>query len=113
MSGSWPGQCRTVYGDHDRFISVYFDKFPGHYSTGDGAERDEDGYYWITGRTDDVLMVSGHRIGTAEIESALMTSEHVGEAAVVGYPHPIKGEGSYVFLVLTAGATQLTDELQV
>ena len=100
---SWPGQMRTVYGDHQRFIETYFTTFPGRYFTGDGARRDEDGYYWITGRVDDVLNVSGHRMGTAEIESALVAHQHVAEAAVVGYPHDIKGQGIYAYVTLVAG----------
>ena len=97
---SWPGQMRTVYGDHDRFFQTYFTTYPGMYFTGDGCRRDEDGYYWITGRVDDVLNVSGHRIGTAEIESALVADTKVAEAAVVGYPHDIKGQGIYCFVTL-------------
>jgi acetyl-CoA synthetase len=99
---SWPGQMRTVYGDHDRFIETYFKTFPGTYFTGDGARRDEDGYYWITGRVDDVLNVAGHRLGTAEIESALVAHPLVAEAAVVGFPHEIKGQGIYVYVTLIA-----------
>ena len=101
---SWPGQMRTVYGDHQRFIETYFITFPGRYFTGDGARRDEDGYYWITGRVDDVLNVSGHRMGTAEVESALVAHPKVAEAAVVGYPHDIKGQGIYAYVTLVAGA---------
>ncbi len=101
----WPGQMRTVYGDHQRFIETYFTRFPGLYFSGDGATRDEDGYYWITGRVDDVLNVAGHRLGTAEIESAIVSSTVVAEAAVVGTPHPIKGVGIYAFCILTAGVT--------
>ncbi|MEM9384677.1 MAG: acetate--CoA ligase [Pseudomonadota bacterium] len=100
---SWPGQMRTVYGDHQRFIDTYFKTFPGTYFTGDGARRDADGYYWITGRVDDVLNVSGHRMGTAEIESALVLQDSVAEAAVVGYPHEIKGQGIYAYVTLNAG----------
>jgi len=107
---SWPGQMRTVYGDHQRFIETYFTTFPGRYFTGDGARRDEDGYYWITGRVDDVLNVSGHRMGTAEIESALVAHQHVAEAAVVGYPHDIKGQGIYAYVTLVAGV-DASDEL--
>ncbi|WMS86597.1 acetate--CoA ligase [Pleionea litopenaei] len=103
MARSWPGQMRTVYGDHDRFISTYFSQYPGYYFTGDGARRDEDGYYWITGRMDDVLNVSGHRLGTAEIESALVLHESVAEAAVVGFPHDIKGQGVYAYVTLMSG----------
>jgi len=99
----WPSQIRTVYGDHQRMISTYFSQFPGYYFTGDGARRDEDGYYWITGRVDDVLNVSGHRLGTAEIESALVLHEAVAEAAVVGYPHDIKGQGIYAYVTLMQG----------
>ena len=98
----WPGQMRTVYGDHQRFIDTYFSTYPGNYFTGDGARRDEDGYYWITGRVDDVINVSGHRMGTAEIESALVLHEPVAEAAVVGYPHDIKGQGIYAYVTLMA-----------
>ena len=100
---SWPGQMRTVYGDHQRFIDTYFSTFEGRYFSGDGARRDEDGYYWITGRVDDVLNVSGHRMGTAEIESALVAHEAVAEAAVVGYPHDIKGQGIYAYVTLVKG----------
>jgi acetyl-CoA synthetase len=103
LTDSWPGQMRTVYGDHDRFIATYFSTYPGKYFTGDGARRDEDGYYWITGRVDDVINVSGHRLGTAEIESALVADPKVAEAAVVGYPHEIKGQGIYCFVTLKAG----------
>ena len=101
---SWPGQMRTVYGDHQRFIDTYFKTFPGMYFTGDGARRDEDGYYWITGRVDDVINVSGHRMGTAEVESALVLHDAVAEAAVVGYPHDIKGQGIYAYVTLMQGA---------
>ncbi|HHH46294.1 MAG TPA: acetate--CoA ligase [Thiotrichales bacterium] len=100
---SWPGQMRTVYGDHERFRQTYFSTYPGYYFTGDGARRDEDGYYWITGRVDDVLNVSGHRLGTAEIESALVLHDAVAEAAVVGYPHPVKGQGIYAYVTLVKG----------
>ena len=103
MKASWPGQMRTVYGDHARFVDTYFSQFPGLYFTGDGCRRDGDGYYWITGRVDDVLNVSGHRMGTAEIESALVLHEQVAEAAVVGYPHDIKGQGIYCYVTLNAG----------
>ncbi len=102
LASPWPGQARTVWGDHQRFKQTYFTQFPGYYFTGDGCRRDEDGYYWITGRIDDVLNVSGHRLGTAEIESALVAHEAVAEAAVVGYPHPIKGEGIYAYVLLNA-----------
>ena len=107
---SWPGQMRTVYGDHQRFIDTYFRTYPGTYFTGDGCRRDEDGYYWITGRVDDVINVSGHRIGTAEVESALVSHPKVAEAAVVGFPHDIKGQGIYAYVTLVAGEPQ-TDEL--
>ncbi|MFP4207855.1 MAG: acetate--CoA ligase [Wenzhouxiangella sp.] len=103
LKGSWPGQMRTIYGDHERFFQTYFATFENLYFTGDGARRDEDGYYWITGRMDDVLNVSGHRMGTAEIESALVAHPAVAEAAVVGFPHDIKGQGIYAYVTLTAG----------
>ena len=103
ISGSWPGQSTTIYGDHQRFIDTYFKNYPGYYFTGDGARRDEDGYFWITGRVDDVINVSGHRMGTAEIESALVLHELVAEAAVVGYPHDIKGQGIYAYVTLNNG----------
>ncbi len=103
LADSWPGQMRTVYGDHDRFVDTYFTQFPGKYYTGDGCRRDADGYYWITGRVDDVLNVSGHRIGTAELESALVAHPKVSEAAVVGYPHDLKGQGIYCYVTLVAG----------
>ena len=103
IADSWPGQMRTVYGDHARFKETYFSQFPGSYFTGDGCRRDEDGYYWITGRVDDVINVSGHRLGTAEVESALVAHEKVSEAAVVGYPHDIKGQGIYCYVTLMAG----------
>lgn len=112
---SWPGQMRTVYGDHQRFIETYFKTFPGTYFTGDGAKRDEDGYYWITGRVDDVINVSGHRMGTAEVESALVAHTSVAEAAVVGYPHDIKGQGIYAYVTLKAdvkGSDELLKELK-
>jgi acetyl-CoA synthetase len=99
----WPGQMRTVYGDHKRFEETYFEMYPGYYFTGDGCKRDEDGYYWITGRVDDVINVSGHRMGTAEVESALVAHPKVSEAAVVGFPHPIKGQGIYAYVTLNAG----------
>ena len=111
LTDSWPGQMRTVYGDHERFIQTYFTTYPGKYFTGDGCRRDADGYYWITGRVDDVINVSGHRLGTAEIESALVGHEAVAEAAVVGYPHDIKGQGIYAFVTLKADV-QMTDILQ-
>jgi acetyl-CoA synthetase len=103
ITDSWPGQVRTIYGDHQRFIETYFSAYPGNYFTGDGARRDEDGYYWITGRVDDVINVSGHRIGTAEVESALVAHPKVAEAAVVGCPHEIKGQGIYAYVTLVAG----------
>ncbi len=108
---SWPGQMRTIYGDHDRFVDTYFKTFRGMYFTGDGARRDEDGYYWITGRVDDVLNVSGHRMGTAEIESALVAHAKVAEAAAVGVPHPLKGQAIYVYVTLVAG-TEPSDTLR-
>jgi len=111
ITDSWPGQMRTVYGDHERFIQTYFSTFPGTYFTGDGCRRDEDGYYWITGRIDDVINVSGHRMGTAEIESALVLHEQVAEAAVVGMPHDIKGQGIYAYVTTVAG-TEDSDELR-
>ena len=111
LTDSWPGQMRTVYGDHQRFIETYFSAYPGNYFTGDGARRDEDGYYWITGRVDDVINVSGHRIGTAEVESALVAHPKVAEAAVVGCPHDIKGQGIYAYVTLIAGETG-NDELK-
>ena len=103
ITDSWPGQMRSVYGDHKRFIETYFVQYPGTYFTGDGCRRDEDGYYWITGRVDDVLNISGHRLGTAEVESALVAHGQVAEAAVVGYPHDIKGQGIYCYVTLNAG----------
>ena len=103
IAQSWPGQMRTVYGDHNRFIETYFSQFDGKYFTGDGCRRDKDGYYWITGRVDDVLNVSGHRIGTAEVEGAIGKTEDVAEAAVVGFPHDIKGQGIYAFVTLMTG----------
>jgi len=103
LGAPWPGQARTVHGDHKRFKETYFSQYPGFYFTGDGARRDEDGYYWITGRIDDVINVSGHRLGTAEIESALVAHDAVAEAAVVGYPHPIKGQGIYCYVLLNSG----------
>ena len=111
ISASWPGQMRTVYGDHERFIDTYFKTYPGHYFTSDGCRRDADGYYWITGRVDDVLNVSGHRLGTAEIESALVLHNNVAEAAVVGFPHDIKGQGIYAYVTLVKGV-EATDELK-
>jgi len=111
IADSWPGQMRTVFGDHQRFIDTYFKTFPGKYFTGDGCRRDADGYYWITGRVDDVINVSGHRIGTAEVESALVAHPKVAESAVVGYPHDIKGQGIYAYVTLKAGE-QPGDELR-
>ena len=111
LAGSWPGQMRTVYGDPQRFFDTYFAAFPGYYTTGDGARRDEDGYFWITGRVDDVINVAGHRLGTAEIESALVTHAAVAEAAVVGCPHDIKGQGVYAFVTLKA-TTEPSEALQ-
>ena len=108
---SWPGQMRTVYGDHDRFVSTYFSQFKGMYFSGDGAHRDADGDYWITGRVDDVINVSGHRMGTAEVESALVAHPDVAEAAVVGYPHDIKGQGIYAYVTLMEGV-EPTEELR-
>jgi acetyl-CoA synthetase len=105
IADSWPGQMRTVYGDHPRFIDTYFKAYPGKYFTGDGCRRDEDGYYWITGRVDDVINVAGHRLGTAEVESALVAHDYVSEAAVVGYPHDIKGQGIYAYVTLMTGRT--------
>lgn len=109
IADSWPGQMRTIYGDHDRFVKTYFSDFKGKYFTSDGCRRDEDGYYWITGRVDDVLNISGHRMGTAEVESALVSHPKVSEAAVVGYPHPIKGQGIYVYITLMDGDTWSDD----
>lgn len=102
LADSWPGQMRSVWGDHDRFFQTYFTTFPGRYFTGDGCRRDEDGYYWITGRIDDVINVSGHRMGTAEIESALVAHPKVAEAAVVGMPHEVKGQGIYAYVTTNA-----------
>ena len=109
MTDSWPGQMRTVYGDHERFVQTYFSTYEGNYFTGDGCRRDEDGYYWITGRVDDVINVSGHRMGTAEVESALVAHPQVSEAAVVGYPHDIKGQGIYAYVTLMAGVEDSDD----
>jgi len=103
IADSWPGQMRTVYGDHERFVQTYFSTYVGKYFTGDGCRRDADGYYWITGRVDDVINVSGHRLGTAEVESALVAHPKVSEAAVVGYPHDIKGQGIYAYVTLMDG----------
>jgi acetyl-CoA synthetase len=108
---SWPGQMRTVFRDHERFVQTYFTTYKGMYFTGDGCRRDEDGYYWITGRVDDVINVSGHRLGTAEVESALVSHPKVAEAAVVGYPHDIKGQGIYCYVTLISGNTP-SDELK-
>ena len=109
MASSWPGQMRTVYGDHQRFIDTYFSQFDGKYFTGDGCRRDKDGYYWITGRVDDVIIVSGHNLGTAEIESAFVAHSKVAEAAVVGFPHSIKGNGLYCYVTLNAGEQETGD----
>ncbi|MBC8339499.1 MAG: AMP-binding protein, partial [Alphaproteobacteria bacterium] len=114
ITDSWPGQMRTVYKDHKRFMETYFSTYPGKYFTGDGCRRDEDGYYWITGRVDDVINVSGHRMGTAEVESALVAHPKVAESAVVGAPHDIKGQGIYAYVTLIAGeepTDALHDEL--
>ena len=116
IKDSWPGQMRTVFGDHDRFMKTYFSDYPGYYFTGDGCRRDEDGYYWITGRIDDVLNVSGHRMGTAEIESSLVAHPKVSESAVVGYPHEIKGQGIYAYVTLMSGEeynAELKTELEL
>ncbi|MBC9245643.1 acetate--CoA ligase [Paracoccus sp. 11-3] len=109
IGDSWPGQMRTVWGDHERFMETYFQQYPGYYFTGDGCRRDEDGYYWITGRVDDVINVSGHRMGTAEVESALVAHDKVAEAAVVGYPHPVKGQGIYAYVTLMNGVDPTED----
>jgi acetyl-CoA synthetase len=103
LTDSWPGQARTLHGDPERFFETYFSTYPGTYFTGDGCRRDEDGYYWITGRVDDVINVSGHRMGTAEVESALVSHPKVAEAAVVGFPHDIKGQGIYAYVTLNSG----------
>jgi acetyl-CoA synthetase len=103
MKGSWPGQARTLFGDHARFVSTYFSTFENKYFTGDGCRRDEDGYYWITGRVDDVINVSGHRMGSAEVESALVAHSTVAESAVVGVPHQVKGQGIYAYVTLNNG----------
>lgn len=108
---SWPGQARSIWGDHERFVQTYFSTYDGMYFTGDGCRRDEDGYYWITGRVDDVLNVSGHRMGTAEIESSLVAHSAVAEAAVVGFPHDIKGQGIYIYVTLNDDV-EPTDELK-
>ena len=106
ITDSWPGQMRSVWGDHERFFQTYFTTYPGKYFTGDGCRRDEDGYYWITGRVDDVINVSGHRMGTAEVESALVAHAKVAEAAVVGFPHDIKGQGIYAYVTLNANEVE-------
>ncbi len=111
LANSWPGQMRTIHGDHERFVRTYFSAYPGKYFTGDGCRRDADGYYWITGRVDDVINVSGHRLGTAEVESSLAAHEKVAEAAVVGYPHDIKGQGIYAYVTLMIGVEQ-SEELR-
>jgi acetyl-CoA synthetase len=111
IANSWPGQMRTVWGDHARFEKTYFADYPGYYFTGDGAKRDADGDYWITGRVDDVINVSGHRMGTAEVESALVAHPKVAEAAVVGYPHKIKGQGIYCYVTLMGGE-EYSDDLR-
>jgi acetyl-CoA synthetase len=111
LKTSWPGQLRTVYGDHARFEQTYFSTYPGNYFTGDGARRDADGTIWITGRVDDVINVSGHRMGTAEVEAALGSHSSVAESAVVGYPHDIKGQGIYAYVTTTAGTVE-TDALK-
>ena len=111
LARSWPGQMRTLYNNHERFMEAYFSTFPGKYFAGDGVKRDADGYYWITGRVDDVLNISGHRLGTAEIESALVLHESVSEAAVVGYPHEIKGQGIYAYVSIMSGV-EATDTLK-
>src|SRR5690606_26796776 len=115
MKRSWPGMMRTVFGDHQRFIDTYLTTYPGLYFTGDGCPRDKDGYYWIIGRVDDVLNVAGHRLGTAEIEGALVGHDAVAEAAVVGFPHEVKGNGVYAYVLLKAGQTgspELAKELR-
>ena len=115
LKQSWPGQMRTVYGDHERFIKTYFSQFNEKYFTGDGCKRDKDGYYWITGRVDDVIIVSGHNLGTAEIESAFVSHKDVAEAAVVGYPHEIKGNGLYCYVSLKSGVdsnNELVEDLK-
>jgi acetyl-CoA synthetase len=109
ISQSWPSQIRTIYGDHQRCIETYFTTYPGYYFTGDSARRDEDGYYWVTGRVDDVINVSGHRLGTAEVESALVLHHTVAEAAVVGYPHAIKGQGIYAYVTLMSSEEPTED----
>ncbi|HAU60057.1 MAG TPA: acetyl-coenzyme A synthetase, partial [Opitutae bacterium] len=111
MEAPWPGQMRTIHGDHKRFEETYFDQYKGYYFTGDGCRRDADGYYWITGRVDDVINVSGHRMGTAEVESALVAHDSVAESAVVGFPHEVKGEGIYAYVTLNSGV-EYTEELR-
>jgi acetyl-CoA synthetase len=111
ISDSWPGQMRTIWGDHERFQETYFSQYKGYYFTGDGCRRDSDGYYWITGRVDDVINVSGHRMGTAEVESALVAHQAVAEAAVVGYPHELKGQGIYAYVTLM-NDVEPSDELR-
>jgi len=111
ITQSWPSQIRSVYGDHQRCVETYYTTYPGYYFTGDGARRDEDGFYWITGRVDDVLNVSGHRLGTAEVESALVLHPSVAEAAVVGFPHDIKGQGIFAYVTLMIGVEE-SDELK-
>ncbi|MFA7586272.1 MAG: acetyl-coenzyme A synthetase, partial [Novosphingobium sp.] len=111
IAQSWPGQMRTLWGDHERFFQTYFTTYRGKYFSGDGCRRDEDGYYWITGRVDDVINVSGHRMGTAEIESALVAHDRVAEAAVVGFPHDIKGQGIYAYVTLNTGEAE-SDEVR-
>ena len=111
ISSGWPGQMRTIYNDHPRFLKTYFSDYPGHYFTGDGAQRDEDGHYWITGRVDDVLNVAGHRLGTAEIESAVVAHPATAEAAIVGMPHEIRGTGICAFIILKSGEEK-TDDLK-
>ena len=116
MKDSWPSQMRTVWGDHERFEKTYFADYKNYYFTGDGCRRDADGYYWITGRVDDVINVSGHRMGTAEVESALVAHDKVAEAAVVGYPHDVKGQGIYAYVTLMSGdepSEELRKELEV
>src|SRR5690606_34114276 len=115
LKGAWPGMARTIFGDHERFEATYLKPFPGYYFTGDGCRRDEDGYYWITGRVDDVINVSGHRMGTAEVESALVTHPGCAEAAVVGFPHEVKGQGIFAYVILNEGwdaSESLTGELR-
>lgn len=113
---SWPSLCRTIYGDHDRYLATYMKPYPGYYFTGDGAMRDKDGYYWITGRVDDVMNVSGHRIGSAEVESALVQHQSIAEAAVIGIPHDIKGTSMFAYVIPKQGVSssaQLVNELKL